>query len=100
MSIGGTELARSFGAIAPARDSWAPGLTANGGSSLPTNDYVLSVHMLSGAWGGMDLSSGDEESNGNPSFWGGAGAPGASNHSVAGSYGDSADGMVKFEWGM
>lgn len=100
MSIGGTELARSFGAIAPARDSWADGLTANGGSSLPTSDYVLNVHMLSGAWGGMDLSSGDEESNGNPSFWGGAGAPGASNHSVAGSYEASADGMVKFEWGM
>ena len=100
MSVGGTELARSFGAIAPARDSWADGLTANGGSSLPTDDRVLSVHMLSGAWGGMDTSSGDEEVNGNPSFWGGAGAPGASNHSVAGSYEASADGMVKFEWGM
>ena len=56
--------------------------------------------MLSGAWGGMDTSSGDEEVNGNPSFWGGAGAPGASNHTVASSYEDSADGMVKFEWGM
>ena len=100
LSIGGTELARSFGAIAPARDSWADGLTANGGSSLPTNDYVLSVHMLSGAWGGMDTSSGDEEVNGNSSFWGGAGAPGAANHSVGGSYEASADGMVKFEWGM
>lgn len=100
MSIGGTELARSFGAIAPARDSWASGLTANGGSSLPTSDYVLNVHMLSGAWGGMDTSSGDEEVNGNASFWGGAGAPGAANHSVGGSYENSADGMVKFEWGM
>ena len=100
ISIGGTELARSFGAIAPARDSWASGLTANGGSSLPTDDRVLSVHILSGAWGGMDTSSGDEEVNGNASFWGGAGAPGAANHSVGGSYENSADGMVKFEWGM
>ena len=102
MSIGGTELARSVGAAAPARDAWATGATiiANGGSSLPTSDYVLGVHILSGGYGGMDTSSGDEEVNGVGSFWGGAGAPGAANHSVGGSYAATADGMVKFEWGM
>lgn len=100
ISIGGTELARSIGAIAPARDSWADGLTANNGSFLPTNPHMVSVHILSGAWGGMDTSSGDEEVNANPSFWGGAGAPGASNHSVGGSWEDTAPGIVKFEWGM
>ena len=102
MSIGGTELARSVGATAPARDDWATGATiiANGGSSLPTSDYVLGVHILSGGYGGMDTSSGDEEVNGVGSFWGGAGAPGAANHSVGGSYAATADGMVKFEWGM
>jgi microcystin-dependent protein len=100
ISIGGTELARSIGAIAPAQDSWADGLTANNGSFLPNDPHVVSVHILSGAWGGMDTSSGDEEVNGNPSFWGGAGSPGASNHSVGGSYEATAPGIVKFEWGM
>lgn len=102
ISIGGTELAKSVGATAPARDAWATGATiiANGGSSLPTSDYVLGVHILSGGYGGMDTSSGDEEVNGVGSFWGGAGAPGAANHSVGGSYAATADGMVKFEWGM
>ena len=103
ISIGGTELARSNGAIAPARDSWAStnGSPSNGGSSLPTSDYVLSVHMLSGAYGGMDTNEGDEEVQGNASFWGGAGSPGASNHSVgSNSFANTADGMVKFEWGM
>tara|TARA_R110002050_G_scaffold69233_1_gene149814 strand:- start:4006 stop:5523 length:1518 start_codon:yes stop_codon:yes gene_type:complete len=102
ISIGGTELAKSVGAVAPARDAWATGATiiANGGSSLPTSDYVLGVHILSGGYGGMDTSSGDEEVNGVGSFWGGAGAPGAANHSVGGSYAATADGMVKFEWGM
>lgn len=102
ISIGGTELARSFGATAPARDSWATGSTiiANGGSSLPGDDHVLAVHMLSGGYGGMDTSAGDEEVHGVGSFWGGAGAPGASNHSVGGSFAATADGMVKFEWGM
>jgi microcystin-dependent protein len=99
-SVGGTELVKSFGAVAPARDSWADGLTANNGSFLPTDPHMVSVHILSGAWGGMDTSSGDEEVNANPSFWGGAGAPGASNHSVGGSWEDTAPGIVKFEWGM
>ncbi len=103
ISIGGTELARSNGAIAPARDSWAStnGSPSNGGSSLPTSDYVLSVHMLSGAYGGMDTNEGDEEVQGNASFWGGGGSPGASNHSVgSNSFANTADGIVKFEWGM
>ena len=102
ISIGGTELARSFGAVAPARDAWATGanIIANGGGSLPGDEHVLAVHILSGGYGGMDTSSGDEEVNGVGSFWGGAGAPGASNHSVGGSFAATADGMVKFEWGM
>jgi len=98
---GGAELARSFGAVAPARDSWAGLLTANGGSFDPTDAHILGVHMLSGAWGGMDCSEGDEETHGNASFWGGAGAPGASGHSVgSNSFGYTSDGIVKFEWGM
>ena len=98
---GGAELARSFGAVAPARDTWAGLLTSNGGSFDPTDPHVLGVHMLSGAWGGMDCNEGEEETHGNASFWGGAGAPGASGHSVgSNSYGYTADGIVKFEWGM
>jgi hypothetical protein len=105
ISVGGVELARSNGAAAPARDSWAStnGSPSNGGSFLEAsaNDYVLAVHMLSGAYGGMDTSSGDEEVQGNASFWGGGGSPGASNHSVGSdSFANTADGMVKFEWGM
>jgi len=97
----GAELARSFGARAPARDTWAGILTSNGGSFAPTDAHVLSVHMLSGAWGGMDCNEGEEETHGNASFWGGAGAPGASGHSVgSNSYGYTADGIVKFEWGL
>ena len=101
ISIGGTELARSYGAYSVVdQDSWKDTLTANGGSSLPTSDYVLAVHMLSGAWGGMDTNQNYEEAHGNASFWGGAGAPGASNHSEGGDHGYTAPGMVKFEWGM
>lgn len=101
-SVGGTEIARSKGATAPARDAWAPGgkIMANGGSFLPNDPHVVSVHMLSGAFGGMDTNEGDEEVNGNPSFWGGAGAPGAANHSVGGSFAPTAAGIIKFEWGM
>ena len=101
MSIGGTELARSFGASMPDNWTWIETLTANGGSSDPTDDHILAVHMLSGAFGGQDTDSGgDEEVHGNASFWGGAGAPGASNHAHGGSFGYTAAGMVKFEWGM
>lgn len=101
-SVGGTEIARSKGATAPARDAWATvgKIMANGGSFLPNDPHIVSVHMLSGAFGGMDTNEGDEEVNGNPSFWGGAGAPGAANHSVGGSFAPTADGIIKFEWGM
>jgi len=95
------ELARSFGASMPDYWTWIETLTANGGSSDPTDDHILAVHMLSGAFGGQDTNDGgDEEVNGNASFWGGAGAPGASNHAHGGSFGHTAPGMVKFEWGM
>ena len=75
-------------------------LSGNGGCLNTTDDHILGGYVLSGAIGGIDVKKSCEESAGPASFWGGHGAPGAGsagNNEVAS---NTANGAVKFEWGM
>jgi len=103
ISLNGTELARSEGA------RYRPGsftalwssLSGNTGSLALTDDHILGGYVLSGSLGGVDTSSGDEETVGPASFWGGHGAPGAGSANLeAGTSSPTSNGLVKFEWGI
>lgn len=102
VSIDGVELAYSEGArYRPTGSSGIYNtLSGNGGCVNFANDYVIGGYVLSGALGGVDVTKSCEESVGAASFWGGHGAPGAGsagNNEIAS---NTANGLVKFEWGM
>ena len=102
VSVGGTELARSEGARYRPTDgsNLYNTLSGNNGSLDLTDDHILGGYVLSGSLGGVDLSDNDEESVGAASFWGGHGAPGAGSTNLNSSSSNTANGLVKFEWGM
>ena len=75
-------------------------LSGEGGCLNTTDDHILGGYVLSGALGGIDVSNSCEESVGAPSFWGGHGAPGAGSAGNNGAASYTANGAVKFEWGM
>ena len=99
ISIGGTELARSVGA------KWQSDVyiaTTNTGN-LSTNEsaYILGGHVIEGGTGGWDTDDGgDEEVGSTSSFWGADKVAGAGGGGHGRSSNDTADGLVKFEWGM
>ncbi len=108
ISIDGTELARSFGAEFQSSGVQPDGTTNTGnlstyGTGLAGGEsaYVLGGHVIDGGRGGWDTSMYPEEVGGTASFWGsdsvaGAGAGGHNGDSPN----DTADGLVKFEWGI
>ena len=106
ISIGGTELARSVGAAWQGEPFLATTNTGNlstNGTGLAGGEsaYILGGHVIEGGSGGWDTDDGgDEEVGSTSSFWGadkvaGAGGGGHARVSI-----DTADGLVKFEWGM
>jgi hypothetical protein len=103
VDIGGTELARSFGAIfQTSLNNGVPttGIT-NTGTLSTSENYVLGGHIIKGGRGGWDTDgNGGEEIGATASFWGsdnvaGAGSGGHGGYSV-----NTADGLIKFEWGL
>ena len=100
ISVDGTELARSEGARYRSGATLYSILSGNNGSINIADDHILGGYVLSGALGGVDVSSNDEESVGAASFWGGHGAPGAGSAALNSSNSPTANGLVKFEWGM
>ncbi len=102
VSIGGVEVACSEGARY--RPNASSGLyntlSGNSGCINTTDNHILGGYVLSGSMGGVDINKSCEETVGAASFWGGHGAPGAGsagNNDIAS---DTANGLVKFEWGM
>ena len=98
INIGGTELARSVGAIFQT-SGVVPDDTVNTGNLSASEGYVVGGHVIKGGRGGWDTNSLREEVGGTASFWGvgkvaGAGAGGHNGDSV-----NTAAGLVKFEWG-
>jgi len=97
------ELARSEGARYRPNDGSVGlynTLSGNNGSLDLADDHILGGYVLSGSLGGVDLSDNDEESVGVASFWGGHGAPGAGSTNLNSYASNTANGLVKFEWGM
>ena len=106
ISIDGIELARSVGAL------WQPNVyiaTTNTGnlSTYGTglaggeSAYILGGHVIEGGSGGWDTNGGgDEEAGGTASFWGADYVAGAGGGSHANLSTNTADGLVKFEWGI
>lgn len=102
VSIGGVEVACSEGArYRPTASSGLYNtLSGNSGCINTTDNHILGGYVLSGSMGGVDINKSCEETVGAASFWGGHGAPGAGsagNNDIAS---DTANGLVKFEWGM
>jgi|TARA_R110000796_G_scaffold87551_5_gene188857 hypothetical protein len=110
ISIGSpaVELARSVGAIfqltgvVPDVGITNTGNLSTNGTGLAGGEsaYVLGGHIIKGGRGGWDTNQNGEDVGGTASFWGsdnvaGAGAGGHNGDSV-----NTADGLVKFEWGM
>ena len=106
ISIGGTELARSVGAkwqSDPVLATTNTGNLSTNGTGLANGEsaYILGGHVIEGGSGGWDTDDGgDEEVGSTSSFWGadkvaGAGGGGHAQVSI-----NTADGLVKFEWGM
>ena len=100
ISIGGTEQARSIGAKFQTSGIVPDGTTNTGNLSTTASDYILGGHVIEGGGGGWDTNNNGEDVGATASFWGadgvaGAGAGGHNNASV-----DTANGLVKFEWGM
>lgn len=98
INIGGTELARSVGAIFQT-SGVVPDDTVNTGNLSASEGYVVGGYVIKGGRGGWDTNSLREEVGGTASFWGvgkvaGAGAGGHNGDSV-----NTAAGLVKFEWG-
>jgi microcystin-dependent protein len=108
ISIGGTELARSVGAEFQTSGTVPDGTTNTG--NLSTNGtglaggesaYILGGHVIEGGRGGWDTDGGGgEEVSSTASFWGSDSVAGAGGGGHAGTSNDTADGLVKFEWGM
>lgn len=99
IEIGGTELARSVGAEFQTSGVVPDGNT-NTGNLSTSEGYILGGHVIKGGRGGWDTNDNTEDVGGTASFWGsdnvaGAGAGGHNGDSV-----DTADGLVKFEWGI
>ena len=97
ITIGGVDVAISNGALWQASYIGAPN---NSGTVLTTNDNVLCGHILSGGSGGVDSNDNEEGVAGTASFWGAGSVPGAGPFADRNNSADSADGLVKFEWGM
>ena len=101
------ELARSFGAVTqtsngePDSSTNTGNLSTNGtGLAGGQSAYVLGGHVIDGGRGGWDTNQSGEEVGATASFWGsdnvaGAGAGGHNGLTV-----NTADGLVKFEWGL
>ena len=100
ISIGGTELARSFGAaFVPANIHTIPNTAANTGTLSSSEGNVVAGHIIPGGSGGWDTSSGKEEAGSTASFWGSDQAPGAGSGGHGGDSIPTVAGLVKFEWG-
>lgn len=101
ISIDGTELARSVGAEFQTSGTEPDGTTNTGNLSSAASDYILGGHVIEGGRGGWDTNGdGREEVGSTASFWGSDGVPGAGGGGHASVSNDTADGLVKFEWGM
>jgi hypothetical protein len=103
ISIGGTELARSFGAIfQTSLNNGVPttGIT-NTGTLSTSENYVLGGHIIKGGRGGWDTDgNGGEEIGATASFWGSDNVAGAGSGGHGGDSVNTADGLIKFEWGL
>lgn len=110
ISIDSTELARSVGArFQPDENGGVHDGYTNTGN-LSTNGtglaggesaYILGGHVIEGGGGGWDTDDGGSEEVGSTaSFWGSDSVAGAGGGGHAGTSNDTADGLVKFEWGM
>ncbi len=75
-------------------------LSANSGCLNTTDDHILGGYVLSGAIGGIPTKRNEQGSPGAASFWGGHGAPGAGSAGHDYNHSNTANGAVKFEWGM
>ncbi len=108
ISVGGTELARSVGAefqtsgLVPDGTTNTGNLSTNGtGLAGGESAYILGGHVIEGGRGGWDTDdSGNEEVGSTASFWGADSVAGAGGGGHAAVSNDTADGLVKFEWGM
>ena len=97
ITINSVDVAISNGALWQSSFIGAPN---NGGTLLTTSNYVICGHILSGGSGGVDSSDNEEGVAGTASFWGAGSVPGAGPFSDRNNSADSADGLVKFEWGL
>lgn len=108
ISIGGTELARSFGAEFQTSGNIPDGTTNTGnlstfGTGLAGGEsaYILGGHVIEGGRGGWDTNQAGEDVGSTSSFWGSDGVAGAGSGGHNGqSPNDTADGLIKFEWGI
>lgn len=98
ISVDAVDLAISDGALYAGQG--VPDTCVNSGTLNLASNYVLAGHIIPGGSGGLDVSSGDEEASGTSSFWGSGYVAGAGPSQVAATAHDSADGLVKFEWGI
>jgi len=97
ITISGVDVAISNGAIWRSTFVGAPN---NGGTLLTTNDNVICGHILSGGSGGLPTRRNEQGSPGTASFWGTGSVPGAGSFVHDEVTVDTADGLVKFEWGL
>ena len=108
ISIGGTELARSVGAKFQTSGAIPDGTTNTGnlsttGTGLAGGEsaYILGGHVIEGGRGGWDTDGGGgEEIGSTASFWGSDSVAGAGGGGHANVSNDTANGLVKFEWGI
>ena len=97
ISVDAVDLAISDGALYAY--TGVPTTAVNSGTLNLSSNYVLAGHIIPGGSGGLDVSSSDEEASGTSSFWGSGYVAGAGPSQVRAIAHDSADGLVKFEWG-
>jgi len=97
ITINSVDVAISNGALWQSTFIGAPN---NGGTLLLANDYVICGHILSGGSGGIDSNDNEEGVAGTASFWGAGSVPGAGPFVDRNNSANSADGLVKFEWGL
>ena len=101
------EVARSFGAVwkyIGTDPYWTnTGTLSTTGTGLADGEspYILCGHIIGGGCGGHDTNGGgDEEVGATASFWGADYVPGAGSGSHGKYSWPTADGLIKFEWGM
>jgi len=98
ISIGGTELARSFGGLYLDDNTMTNNWPLSSGNLSASNDYILGGHVITGAVAGVRTDG--AATGGEASFWGGSKAPGAGGASRNGAFDFTTPGIIKFEWGM